>query len=230
MEATYEVISAVRGIRQGKPDSFKKLFMISLNEMYFQFYFTVANQNVINEELSRFYQSVDKQFSLLEKEGDIVDWMNQIAMNQINDWIATNCKDLLEAEKRGVYEPPVYEDRYLPALEASDLEYTKALMAIINEFPVIFRFIAVAIYFNNYTAEELADMLYVEKSVITKRIDYIKKVLAVRMQDYCAAKKIAKITINTQKIRTAMVELGKLYEYPYAEQLYEVVKLNCKHS
>lgn len=229
MEATYEMISAARGFSQGKSDSLWRLFELTIDDIYFQLHFTMADQNEINAELEKFYVSMAKEFFLLENANDIVKWMNQIVVNQLNDWFRTKHMNFLDTERRGMYPIPVYEDKYFPALQASDSEYTSALMNIINELPELFRYTAIAIYYDNYTVEELADMLFEEKSTITKRVEYIEKTLAVKMQEYCMKKKIAKVVINTQKIRTAMIELQKLYRYPYAEALFENIRIKAVH-
>ena len=72
MEATYELISAARGVMQGNSESFWRLYERTLDDVYFQLHFTMASQQDINPELEKVYISLARGFTTLEKPEEVL--------------------------------------------------------------------------------------------------------------------------------------------------------------
>lgn len=229
MEATYELINAARGVMQGSAASFWRLYELTLDDVYFQLHYTMASENDINPELEKVFITLAREFSLLDEPSNVMRWINDVVTRQLSNWIEVHREATLLAEKAGKYDPPVYQDNYLPALEAEDYVYTQALENMLCGFPELYRSMIIALYYDDYTVEEVADMLMLEKSVIAKRMEYIEKTLAIKMEEYCKENKIAKKPITAQKIRSALFEMQKLYRYPYAEVLFNNVRIKAIH-
>lgn len=229
MEATYELITAARGVMQGNSDSFWRLYEKTLDDVYFQLHFTMASEQDINPQLENVYVSLARSFTTLEKPEQVVNWINDIVIQQLDTWLEKNRPEMMKAERKGDYAAPVYQDLYIPALEADEQVYTKAMMEFLYNMPELYRSVLVAVYYDGYSSEEIADKLMVEKHVITRRMEYIEKTLAVQMQDFCKKNNIAKKTVTTQRICNALYELQKLYRYPYAEALYNNIRIKAIH-
>ena len=62
-----------------------------------------------------------------------------------------------------------------------------------------------------------------------ERINFIEKTLTDRLAEYCKERGAAMPHVNTQRIGKAIAEISKLYRYPYAEELFEIIRIKAVH-
>ena len=229
MDATYELIKAAQKFMQGRSDGLFQVYERTVDDVFFQLQFVMNDASHINDALEQFYIKMSKNAFGLDKAEDIIPWINESIFEQTGNWIKQNNKDILDAEKRGVYKCQKAMMPYLPGIEIDANEAIRALENFINELPVLHKETALAYYYCNMPMEKLVEVLETSRFVISERINYIEKTLTDRLADYCRERGAAMPPVNTQRIGKALAELSKLYRYPYAEELFANIRIKAVH-
>lgn len=225
MDTTYELVRATRGLMQGKSESLKTIFDLSINDVFFQLQFIMCDEKKINDELENFYLTLNHNAFMIDSADAIADVINQAVTRQTTDWIRINRQSMLQAERSGVYVAPVYSETYIAGSEMMDAEYTKTLASFICTLPEIYRQTALAFYYCNFSMETIRDELLITDIALNNRTTYIEKILGQQMHGYCKDRGYQMKPVSPQRIRTALYELAKLYKYPYGEALYNNIRM-----
>ena len=227
MDTTFELVRAARGLNQGRPDSLRDIFYLSVDDVFFQIQFVLCDENKINGELEDFYVKVAKSGFMLDDPNNIAEFLNETALNRTGSWVRNNLYDQLQTEKRGGYQVPFFTEDFLSGDEIIDVEYTKAMGSFICTFPEIFRQTALAFYYANLPMDKITDALMIDSHTVKARTTYIEKILSQKMHGYCKERGYQSKSVNPQRIRTAMFELAKMYRYPYKDPLFANIATRC---
>lgn len=223
MQTSYEFLKATKGVKSRNPESFKDFIGLSASDMFFQIKFVVCEDQDTNEELVGLYKYVKKNLFMLENVNEVADWINEIVVERNSAWILKNRRDQLDAEKRGVYTAPTVPDVFSRGIDMESTDYTKVLAGLICNLPEIYRSTALAFYYNNLSLTKMGDIMNVDAAMLKERVAYIEKLLNNQMKEYCKTNGFTFVAVDAQKIRTALIEIGKMYKYPYAVELHDVV-------
>jgi len=224
MDTTYELVRSARGLMQGRLENLKNIFDISIDDIFFQLQFVMCDEQKINDELENFYLTFNHNVFLLDSADSVAEVINQSVTRQTNDWMRINRQGMLQAERNGAYVPPVFSETYIPGMEIMDAEYTKTLASFICTLPELYRQTALAFYYCNLPVEVLRDELLITEIALKNRITYIEKTLSQQMHGYCKDRGYQMKPVNSQRMRTALYELAKLYKYPYGEALFNNIR------
>lgn len=221
MDTTFELVRATRGFLSGKREYFKDMYTLSLNDVYFQLQFVMCDEQHITEEIEKFFVKTYKSAFMVENAENIAEWLNISIHQTSSDWIRKNRADMLRNEAKGGYLPPQGHSEYLAGREIDEMEFNKVLVGYICNLPEIYRQTALAFYFDNLSEDAIVDAFMIDAITLKNRITFIEKSLAAEIHDYCKENKYMMVSVNSQKIRTALFELSKLYKYPYMEELFQ---------
>lgn len=220
MDTTYELVRATRGLSQGRPNSLKEIFDISLNDIFFQIQFILCDQNKINDELEKFYIGVSKGRVLIGDPNNMAEWLNESAISVAMSIFRDKYSSQISTEKSGGYKAPLYSETYLTGPEIPDLEDLKTMGAFICTLPELHRLTAVAFYYDRLPMDKITEIFATDTATIKSRLTYIEKILTQKMHGYCEQRGYSTKSITPQRIRTALFELAKLYEYPFGDALF----------
>ncbi|HOO79425.1 MAG TPA: hypothetical protein PLQ04_03460 [Lachnospiraceae bacterium] len=229
MDTTYELVKATRGFLQGHLDDFRRIFELSVDDMYFQMQFIICDEEQIDQELEKLYINVIQNFFMMEAPENIAEWMNETVTQFTSDWLRTNRRDMLMAENRGAYAVPMVSEVYIPGNDMEDMEFTKMLENFLCTLPEIHRQTALAYYYNNLSMDKLVDILMLEASAVKRRTSYIEKNLILQMEEFCKEHNYRTRSLNSQKILMALVDLQKLYRFQRTESLYNSIRMKAIH-
>ncbi len=226
METTYELIKAARGLSQGKFDNLRKLFDLSLDDIFFQMQFVMNEERKITDNLEDFYINLAGSAFVLGAPEGIAQWLNESAHSTITKWMNTSRREMLSAEERGMYDSSqMMFETFVPGREADEIEYTRAIEEAICKLPEIHRQTAIAFYYDDLPMESMEELFMVDSFVINKRITYIEKNLSQYMSSFCKEHRYQIKKVSSQRIRSALIELASMYKYPYADALFENVRV-----
>lgn len=225
MDTTFELVRATRGLIQGRTENLKTIFDLSVHDIFFQLQFIMCDEKKINDELENFYLTFNHNAFMLETPDNIADVINQAVTRQTTDWMRINRQSMLQAERNGVYTAPVYSETYIAGSEIMDAEYTKTLASFMCTLPELYRQTALAFYYCNLPVDVLKEELLITEIALKNRITYIEKILNQQMHGYCKDRGYQMKPVNSQRIRTALYDLAKLYKYPYGEALYNNIRM-----
>lgn len=229
MEMTYELLKASRDFMQGRNDGLFRVYERTLDEVYFLLQFVMNDSAGINEALEQFYIKMSRNAFGLEKADMILSWITESVFEQTGEWIRKNASEEIAAEKRGAYKCNKAMMPYLPGIEIDGGEAIRALENFITELPVIHKQTALAYYYCNMPMEKITEVLETTRFEISERINFIEKTLTDRLAEYCKERGAAMPHVNTQRIGKAIAEISKLYRYPYAEELFEIIRIKAVH-
>ena len=224
METTYELIKATKGLLQGRPEDLRRVYDLSLNDIFFQMQFVMCEEQKITDNLEKFYVDVNRSLAMIGSPENIANWLNELVHQNIATWIRYNRPEMLNSEERGIYVPPSRVESFVVGHEAEDIEYTRALEHFLCRLPEIHKQMAVAYYYDDMSMDKMEEIFMIDSKMINNRITYIEKSLAEMMGQFCKEHRYTTKNINSQRIRTALIELASLYKYPYEDALFENVK------
>lgn len=219
METSYEVIKAVKYIMMGQKEDMIKLINYSVNDMFFQMQYIVCSDELIGSELADLYVYIAKNLFLLESADKAADFMNDTVVSRAANWLRKNRKDIVDAEKKGLYTAPPVNLAYSTAPEIEDIDMINELVRALCVIPEIHRVTALAFYYDDMDYERMSECLLEDVSTLKKRIEYVENILSAHIQKYCTEQGLKAKSVNAQRIRKALVELGKLYKYTGTDML-----------
>lgn len=220
MDTTFELVRATKSMFAGRRESFRDIYDIALDDIYFQLQFVMCDEQNITKEIEKFFVNFSKGIFMTDSAEGIAELLNISVMQKTDEWVREKRREMLVAEERGSYPVPNSASTFLTGETLDDMEYTKALAGFLCNLPEIHRQTAVAFYYDNLSQDAIVDSLMIDSVVLKNRIAYIEKVLSDNLREYCKERHCAMTNVNSQRIRTALFELSKLYKYPYRDELY----------
>ena len=228
MDTTFELVRATKGLFSGKRECFRDIYDMSLDDIYFQLQFVMCDEKIITKEIEKFFVSFSNGIFMIDSAEGIAEWLNISVLQRTADWLRESRREMLAAEMRGSYPVPSTVGSFLAGEELDDMEYTKALAGFLCNLPEIHRQTAVAFYYANLSQDAIIDTLMIDTVILKNRIAYIEKILSDNLREYCKERRCAMINVSSQRIRTALFELSKLYKYPYKDDLYANIDAQIK--
>ena len=220
MDTTYELVRAAKGLLKRGNESFRELYGLSVDDVYFQLQFVMADDENITQQIEDFYVELSKSIYLLEVPDRVAEWLNTQMLIFSARWLRKNRADLTRLEMSGAYDVKKVAEPYISGMEMEDMEYIRNLAGFLRNLPEIHRQTAIAFYYSNLSDETIKEYLFIDKPVLSKRTAYIEHKLNEEMRQVCLDRGFQMKTVTTQKIRTALFELSRAYKYPYKEELY----------
>lgn len=223
MQTSYELIKATKQVIGRNKEAFQDFISLSVSDMFFQSKFIICDDVKTNEELVELYKYIKKNLFLIENVNEVAGWVNELIVERTNKWLKMNRQDMFDAEKRGLYEIPQTDNSYTTGLVLEPSEYTRVLAGFVCNLPEIHRITTLAFYYNDFEMDKISDLLGIDYDLIKSRINFVEGTLNVQMKEYCKKNGYEAVIVDSQRIRTALIEIGKLYQYPYAKQIYDIV-------
>lgn len=213
MDTTYGLIKTVGGIKNGNKEGNLDLIKLSVDDMFFQMQYIVCSDELIGGELKDLYVYIAKNLFLLETPDKAADFLNDTVMSRTARWLSKNRPDIINAEKQGLYPVPEVQEAFTNALEIEEVDLTNVLIRELCVIPEIHRLAALAFFYNNMDYERMSENLMTPIDTLKTRIAFVEKTLSKKAHEFCQANNLKCKPINAQRIRNALVELGKLYKY-----------------
>lgn len=221
MRTTFELIKATGAVLKGNRDAFPEVLKLSVNDLFFQTFFVVCDEEKTDEYLQDMYVKLLKNSMLLESANDAADWLNEGVIEKTTEHLMRQRQDMIIAEKKGAYEPPRDTGLYTTGPEMSDYDFMNLLENMICNLPEIHRQTALAFYYDGIDLNKMSDIMMVDVATLRRRIEYIENTLVIQMKDFCKKSKYSYTTITPQRILAALNELAVLYRYKDIQGLYD---------
>lgn len=223
MDTTFELVRSTRSWLNGRKESFREIYDLAVNDVYFQLQFVMCDDRNITNEIEHFFLNMSKSVFILDKADNVAEWINEMALSQTYEWMTANRTEMVNAERRGMYPVPAPSNTYVSGSEMEDTEYKKVLSSYLCDLPELHRQTAMAYYFANLSEDKILDVLMLDKNTFKNRISYIEITLSNKVREYCKENGYMVNPADSRRIRAALFDLAKLYDYPYKNELFDLI-------
>ena len=228
MDTSYELLKVTKIIKSGNKEAIVDFINMTIDDLYFQSQFVVCSDDDTSRILVAIYTNVVKHIFMLDNPNEVSDWLNTMVSSRTADWLKKSRREMLQAEKRNAYPVPNEPNVFTTGNELENSEYTKIIINSICNIPEIHRQTALAYYYNNMSFDKMSEEFLFDEVSLKTRVAYIEKTLNIQMQQICKNNGVKAIAVTSQKIRSALCELSKLYHAPDKDIIIQGVGENMK--